>query len=258
MELKNILIQVENGMGTIAVNRPEVRNALNQETISEMRSVMEIWKSDPQVQVVVFTGTGEKAFVSGADIMQLRERSLFDALSSQMQSFYREVELYEKPTIAAINGYALGGGCELAMSCDIRIASSTAKLGLPELNLAIIPGAGGTQRLARLVGRGKAIEMILTGQIIDAEEAKRIGLVTQVAAPDGLMPAVRDTAQAILSKGPLAVRLAKLAIQSGVETDLHTGLVIERLAQAILFTTDDKREGTTAFLEKRKPSYQGK
>ncbi|UOF89024.1 enoyl-CoA hydratase-related protein [Fodinisporobacter ferrooxydans] len=257
MELKNLLIQLENHVGTITINRPDVRNALNAATVHEMRQVLLEWKQNPDVQVVVFTGAGEKAFAAGADIAQLRERTLHDALESQMQSFYREIELYEKPTIAAINGYALGGGCELAMACDIRIAGTNAKLGLPELNLAIIPGAGGTQRLARLVGKGKAVEMILTGAIIGAEEAQNIGLVTQVSGSDRLFETVRETCEKILSKGPLAVRLAKLAIQAGLETDIHTGLLIEKLAQAVLFTSEDKMEGTTAFLEKRKPNFRG-
>jgi enoyl-CoA hydratase len=152
----------------------------------------------------------------------------------------------------------LGGGCELAMSCDVRIASENARFGLPELSLSIIPGAGGTQRLARLVGKGKATEMILTGRTVDAVEAHRIGLVTQVTVPDALGEAVRETAEAILEKGPLAVRLAKLAIQTGFETDQKTGLVVERLAQAVLFNTEDKREGTTAFLEKREPRFEGR
>lgn len=258
MKPNNLLTQVENGVGTITINRPEVRNALNLETVDEMRMVLQQWKQDSEVQVVVFTGAGDKSFAAGADIAQLRERTLFDALESQMQTFYRELELYGKPTIAAINGYALGGGCELAMACDIRIAAAHARLGLPELNLAIIPGAGGTQRLARLVGKGKAVEMILTGMMIDGEEAKRIGLVSQTVSPDRLLDAVRKTADMILAKGPLAVRLAKIAMQTGIETDLQTGLVIERLAQALLFTTEDKREGTAAFLEKRKPNFQGK
>ncbi|MFC4770287.1 enoyl-CoA hydratase-related protein [Effusibacillus consociatus] len=258
MELKNLMTEVENGIGTITINRPEVRNALNLETVNEMRAVLQNWKNDSNVLVVVFTGAGEKSFAAGADIAQLRERTMFDALESQMQAFYRELELYEKPTLAAINGFALGGGCELAMSCDIRIASSNARLGLPELNLGIIPGAGGTQRLARLVGKGKAVEMILTGAIIEAEEAKQIGLVTQVTSPAELTASAHATAEAILAKGPLAVRLAKLAIQTGLETDLPTGLVIEKLSQAILFSSEDKLEGTTAFLEKRKPNFKGR
>jgi enoyl-CoA hydratase/carnithine racemase len=174
-----------------------------------------------------------------------------------MQTVYDEIEAYEKSTIAAVNGLALGGGCELAMACDIRIASESARFGQPEVNLSIIPGAGGTQRLARLVGKGKATEMILTGEVIDAEEAYRFGLVTQVVPQDELAEAVRRAAGAIMSKGPLAVRLAKLAIQTGFETDQKTGLIVERLAQAVLFMSEDKREGTSAFLEKREPDFKG-
>lgn len=258
MNFKNLLIQVADGIGVITLNRPEVRNALNMETVSEMQQVLDAWQEDSEIQVVVFTGAGEKAFAAGADIAQLRDRTMFDALAAQMQGFYDRLEVYQKPTIAAINGYALGGGCELAMSCDIRIASTNAKMGLPELNLGIIPGAGGTQRLARLVGKGKAVEMILTGAMVDANEALRIGLVTQVCQPHELMGSVQTTCHAILQKGPLAVRLAKLSIQTGLETDIHTGMVIEKLAQAVLFQSEDKREGTSAFLEKRKPNFQGK
>lgn len=258
MAYKHLLVQAEQGIGCITINRPEVRNALNAATIDEIRDLLNNWKKDSNVQVVVIIGSGDTSFAAGADIAQLRERTVFDALEARMQSFYSELELYEKPTIAAINGYALGGGCELAMSCDIRIAGSNARLGLPELNLGIIPGAGGTQRLARLVGRGKAVDMILTGAIIDAEEALRIGLVTQVAPLDKLMETVRITAEAIMAKGPLAVRLAKLAIQTGLDTNLQTGLVVERLAQAVLYTSEDKREGTAAFLEKRRAEFQGR
>jgi enoyl-CoA hydratase len=183
---------------------------------------------------------------------------LQDGLAAGMQQLCREIEICDKPTVAAINGFALGGGCELAMACDIRIAAEHAKFGLPELNLAIIPGAGGTQRLARLVGKGRAVEMILTGRILTAQEAERIGLVTQVVSADELLAAAEKTAEQIASKGPLAVRLAKLVIQTGFETDLHSALVVERLAQTILFTTEDKVEGATAFLEKRKANFQGK
>jgi len=207
---------------------------------------------------VLFRGAGEGALAAGADMGELGERTVFDALASMMQGVYDKIEAYEKPTVAAVNGLALGGGCELAMACDVRIASENARFGLPEVTLAIIPGAGGTQRLSRLVGKGRAIEMILTGQIIDAEEAHRIGLVTQVAGVDeDLMDKVRTTAATILSRGPLAVRLAKLAVNTGFETDQKTGLIIERLALALLFDTEDKREGTTAFLEKREPRFRG-
>jgi len=257
-EYETILTAVENGVGQITINRPDARNALNMQVLGDARQALAEFRHDREVGVVVFTGAGERAFAAGADIGELRERTALDALTSVMQGVYDEIEAYEKPTIAAVNGLALGGGCELAMACDVRIASGNARFGLPEVTLAIIPGAGGTQRLSRLVGKGRAIEMILTGQIIDAEEAHRIGLVTQVAGDDeGLMDKVRTTAATILSRGPLAVRLAKLAVQTGFETDQKTGLVIERLAQAVLFATEDKREGITAFLEKREPRFRG-
>jgi enoyl-CoA hydratase/carnithine racemase len=226
--------------------------------VGDLRAALTEFRYDGSVGVVVFTGAGDRAFAAGADIGELREKTLLDALGSTMQQVYDEIEGYEKPTVAAVNGYALGGGCELAMACDIRIASENARFGLPEVALSIIPGAGGTQRLARLVGKGKAIEMVLTGRMISAEEALRVGLVTQVVSPEKLPEAARETANDILSKGPLAVRLAKLAVHAGFETDQKTGLVIERLAQAVLFTSEDKREGTSAFVEKREPNFEGR
>jgi enoyl-CoA hydratase len=257
-EYETILTEVENGVGRITINRPDARNALNTQVLGDIRQALAEFRHDREVSVVVFTGAGDRAFAAGADIGELRVRTALDALAAIMQGVYDEVEAYEKPTIAAVNGFALGGGCELAMACDVRIASKNARFGLPELTLSIIPGAGGTQRLSRLVGKGRAIEMILTSQIIDAEEARRIGLVTQIADEnEDLMDRVRETAAAILKKGPLAVRLAKLAIQTGLETDQKTGLVVERLAQAVLFDTEDKREGTSAFLEKREPHFRG-
>ncbi len=249
--------KIEDGVATITIDRQEVRNALNGQVLEEMRGALEEFRRDKEVGLVVFTGAGEKAFAAGADISELRDRTMLDALTSSMQRFYDEIEDYEKPTIAAVNGFALGGGCELAMACDIRVASETAKMGLPELTLSIIPGAGGTQRLSRLVGKGKATEMILTGAIIDAAEAERVGLVSKVISAGELEETVREMAGKILSKGPLAVRLAKLAVGVGAETDQRTGLVIERLAQAILFESEDKNEGTTAFLEKREPRFRG-
>lgn len=184
---------------------------------------------------------------------------MLDALQSgSMSQVYDMIEACKKPTIAMINGFALGGGCELAMACDIRVASTNAKLGLPELNLAIIPAAGGTQRLARLVGKGKALEMILTGKIIEADEAQAIGLVSEVVSPDELVAKTEEMAEKIISKGPLAVMLAKLSVHHGTETDLKTGLIIEKLSQAILFESEDKLEGTSAFLEKRKADFKGR
>ena len=257
-EYETILTGVEGGVGTITINRPHVRNALNTQVVGDLRAALTEFRYDGSVGVVVFTGAGDRAFAAGADIGELREKTMLDALGSTMQQVYDEIEGYEKPTTAAVNGYALGGGCELAMACDIRIASENARFGLPEVTLSIIPGAGGTQRLARLVGKGKAIEMILTGRMINAEEALRVGLVTQVISPEKLPEAARETADDILSKGPLAVRLAKLAVHAGFEADQKTGLVIERLAQAVLFTSEDKREGTSAFVEKREPNFEGR
>jgi enoyl-CoA hydratase len=257
-EYETILTSVEENVGTITINRPDVRNALSTQVLGDVRGALAEFRYDDEVGVVVFTGAGDRAFAAGADINELRERTFLDALASLMQAVYDEIEDYEKPTIAAVNGLALGGGCELAMACDIRIASENARFGQPEVNLSIIPGAGGTQRLARLVGKGKATEMILTGEIIGAEEAHRVGLVTRVISCDELVDAVRETARSIMSKGPLAIRLAKLAIRTGFETDLKTGLVIERLAQAVLLTSEDKREGVSAFLEKREPEFKGK
>ncbi len=256
-EYETILADVEDGIGKIIVNRPGSRNSLNTQVMGDVRSVLAEFRYDDSVGVVVFTGAEDKAFAAGADIRELKERTMFDALSSVMQAVCDEIEGYEKPTIAAVNGVALGGGCELAIACDIRLASENAKFGQPEVGLSIIPGAGGTQRLARLIGKGRATEMILTGRTMDAEEALRVGLVSKVVPPEELMNTVRQTAHAILEKGPLAVRLAKLATQTGFETDQRTGLVVERLAQAILFTTEDKEEGTSAFIEKREPDFKG-
>ena len=258
MAYETLVTDKQDGIGVITINRPDVRNSMNQQVLEELRSALDELREDDSVGVVMFMGAGEKAFVAGADIGELKERTLLDGLAARMQKLYDEVEGFEKPTIAALNGYALGGGCELAMACDIRIASENAKLGLPETGLSIIPAAGGTQRLARLVGKGRATEMILTGRIIEADEAYNIGLVSYVVPQAELMDAARDTAGQILSKGPLAVRLAKLAIQAGFDADQQTGLTIERLAQTVLYSSEDRLEGTSAFLEKREPEFKGR
>lgn len=259
MGYNNIEITGRERLALITINRPEVRNALNAETLKEIAAALKELEQDDAVGCIVFTGKGEKAFAAGADIGQLIQKTALDALSNNgMQGIYDIIENCSKPTIAMINGYALGGGCELAMSCDIRIASSNAKFGLPELNLSIIPGAGGTQRLSRLVGKGKALEMILTGKIIGADEALRINLISEVVEQDQLFKKVEDVAGQILAKGPLAVKLAKIAVNMGAETDMKTGLLLEKLAQAILFSSEDKKEGTTAFVEKRLANFTGK
>ncbi|WP_277453415.1 enoyl-CoA hydratase-related protein [Janibacter sp. DB-40] len=257
MTYETLLVEVVDRVATVTINRPDVRNAVSAQVQADLRSFLTAARDDDSIGAVVFTGAGEKAFVAGADIAQLAGYTLHTGLASQMQKLYDEVEAFEKPTIAAVNGYALGGGCELAMACDIRVASETARFGLPETNLSVLPGAGGTQRLARLVGTGRAIEMILTGRMVPADEALSFGLVTTVVAPDELLGAAREVADQVLAKGPLAVRLAKLVVRSGMDADQHTGLVVERLAQALLYTSDDKREGTEAFLAKRPAEFTG-
>ncbi|WP_096188862.1 enoyl-CoA hydratase/isomerase family protein [Evansella halocellulosilytica] len=259
MSYETIQIERSGQIAYIYIDRPEVRNALNKKTLDEMVDALHSLKIDDQVGCVVFSGSGDKSFAAGADIGQLQQKTMIDALKKGgMQQVYDEIENYEKPTIAMINGFALGGGCELAMACDIRIASTNAKFGLPELNLSIIPGAGGTQRLTRLVGKGKALELILTGKIIDGKEAELIGLISELVEPEQLQKKTEEVAKQILAKGPLAVKLAKLSINLGAETDLKTGLMVEKLSQAILFSSEDKVEGTKAFLEKRKPQFYGK
>jgi len=257
-DYRNIIVERDGRIAVLTINRPEVRNALDPATWDELSRAVRELEADREVGALIITGAGDKAFAAGADIRSLRERTMLEVLAYSAQEILNQLEQLSKPVIAAINGYALGGGCELAMACDIRVAAETARLGLPELNLGIIPGAGGTQRLARLVGLGRAKELILTGEIIDAAEAERIGLVNKVVPADRLMDAAREVAEKILSKGPVAVAMAKRVIQAGADVDLRSGLVMEKLAQTVLFATEDRLEGTTAFLEKRKPRFQGR
>jgi enoyl-CoA hydratase/carnithine racemase len=258
MSYPTLTVEVTERLATVTIRRPEVRNALSRQVLADLRSAFATLREDDAVGVVAITGAGDKAFVAGADISQLQGYTLHTGLDAEMQRLFDEIEAFEKPTIAAVNGFALGGGCELAMSCDIRVATDRARFGLPETNLSVLPGAGGTQRLARLVGTGRAIELILTGRFVDAAEAREIGLVTSVVPPAELLNEVRTVADRILAKGPLAVRLAKLVVRAGMDADQRTGLVVERLAQALLYTTDDKREGATAFLEKRPAAFSGR
>ncbi|WP_336469853.1 enoyl-CoA hydratase/isomerase family protein [Bacillus massiliigorillae] len=256
---ETILVERKGNIAYIIINLPEVRNRLSKETTTEFFSALEELKTDDGIGCVVFTGQGDKAFAAGADINQLNAREALDVLKpGGMQEIYDYIESYEKPTIAMINGLALGGGCELALACDIRVMAEHAKIGLPELNLAIIPSAGGTQRLTRLMGKGKAIEMILLGKFISAYDAERFGLVSEIVPLDELQAKVEEIAGQILAKGPLAVKLAKIAIHLGADVDMKTGLMIERLSQAVLFSTEDKQEGTGAFIEKRKPEFTAK
>jgi enoyl-CoA hydratase len=256
---QNIEVNKKGRLAYLIINRPELRNALSIETLQEIVDALDELREDETIGCVIFTGKGEKSFAAGADINQLRQKTALDVFKpGGMQEVYDLIEMYDKPTIAMVNGFALGGGCELALACDIRTASVNAKFGLPELNLSILPGAGGTQRLARLVGKSKALDMILTGKMIDGEDAYRIGLVSEVVSPDELEAKTEEVAGKILAKGPLAVKLAKIAVQAGFESDQRTGLLIEKLAQAVLFSTEDKIEGTNAFLEKRSPNFNSK
>ncbi len=258
MTYKNILAEKAEGIGTITINREEVRNAIDPPTYREIVAAMEAFEADDEVGVIIITGAGDKSFAAGSDIRQIRDRTMTDGLAAPPQRALSKIENIEKPIIAAINGFALGGGCELSMACDIRIASDRAKLGQPEVNLGIMPGAGGTQRLIHLVGLGKAKELILTGDVIDANEAERIGLVNKVVPHDQVMDAAREMAKKIISKGPLAVRLAKMTMNAGVKGGQEAAMLVERFAQAALMTTEDKTEGTSAFLEKRKPKFRGR
>lgn len=255
---QNILIEKSNAFGLIKINRPAVRNALDSQTYEEITAALTAFETDPTISVVILTGEGDKAFASGADISQLQKRNFLDALEPGLQGVCRRLELSSKVTIAAVNGFALGGGCELALACDIRIASSKAKFGLPELNLAIIPGGGGTQRLSRIIGKGRALDMILTGAIITAERAEYIGLISKVVEPEMLVEEAIAYAQVIAAKGPVALRLAKQVVHQGFDLTLEAGLALEKYAQAIVFESNDKLEGTTAFLEKRQAQFTGK
>ena len=258
MAFDNIMLENDEGIGILTLNRPEKRNALDPKTWEETQAAVRQCKTDKAMKVLIITGAGGKAFASGADIGALRERKTLETLESVSQDVLNDIENLSKPVIAAIDGFALGGGCELAMACDIRIATEKSKLGQPEVNLGVIPGAGGTQRLQRLVGIGKAKELIFTGDIISAAEAKSIGLVNQVVeTSEELLPKAKEMAQKICAKGPVAIAMSKAAINVGANTDIYSGLMFEKFAQTVAFSTDDRIEGTSAFLEKRKPAFKG-
>jgi enoyl-CoA hydratase len=256
MAYENLIFTKNNGIATITLNRPGVRNALDLATWKEIRQVIEEVE-DQSIQVLIFTGAGDEAFAAGTDIKWLHERSMLATLEAYSQRVLQMLEDLWKPSIAAVNGFALGGGCELAMACDIRIASEQAKFGQPEVRLGILPGAGGTQRLPRLVGVAKAKELIFSGEIIDAAVAERIGLVNRVVPHAKLMESAMELANKIMRQGPVAIQLAKAAINTGVNFGPGAGYVCERLAQTVLFGTEDRIEGTSAFLEKRRPDFKG-
>ena len=260
MAYENINYTVENGVATIAINRPKALNALNLATLTELKDVVEKIAVDKAVQVVIITGAGEKSFVAGADIVEMSTKNAVEGrVWGQVgQNVFTEIENLPQPVIAAVNGFALGGGCELACACDIRYASENAKFGQPEVGLGITPGFGGTQRLTRVVGRGHAKELIYTANIIDAQEALRIGLVNKVVPQAELMDVVMKVAKTITKKAPVAVQLAKAAINRGINCDVVTGISYEAEVFGLCFATADQKEGMKAFIEKRKPTFEGK
>ena len=252
----NIKLEEEEHIWTLTISRPEQRNALDAPTVKEFHEALDSLDTS-RPGVLILTGAGERAFVSGADIGDLRTRTKIEALAGINTGLFSRVENFPWPVIGAVNGFALGGGCELTLACDIRIASENARFGLPEASLGIIPAAGGTQRLPRLIGLSRAKEWVLTGDIYDAREAERIGLVSRVVPIEKLMETAKEMARKILARAPLAVRLAKISLNASSHTPLDAGLTLEMLAQGILFESKDKYEGMTAFLEKRKPKFTG-
>lgn len=257
MTYENVILRKENNIGILSINRPDELNSLNSAVLNELDRVINQISLDDEIHVLIITGEG-RAFVAGADIGEMKNKNPMEArdFAKKGLSVFSKIELMEKPVIAAVNGFALGGGCELAMCCDIRIASDKAKFGQPEVGLGITPGFGGTQRLPRLVGLGYAKQLIFTGDIIKADEALRIGLVNNVVPSSELMDTAIKLAEKIASKGQLAIRFAKSAINRGIETDLETAMVIERELFALCFATEDQKEAMAAFLEKREADYK--
>ncbi|MCF6266812.1 MAG: enoyl-CoA hydratase-related protein [Desulfuromusa sp.] len=259
MTYKNLLIDIENGMAIVTINRPKAMNALNEITLTELQDAFVNCAEDDAIQVIIITGSGEKAFVAGADIAAMQPLTALEArqFAKLGHQVMRTIEGCPKPVIAAVNGFALGGGCELALGCDIRIVAENVKFGQPEVNLGVIPGFGGTQRLARLIGKGRAMELIFTGAMVDASEAYRIGLANKVVPFDQLLDTAKAMAATIISKGSYAVQFAKEAIHNGLELDLDRANQYEAELFGLCFATKDQKEGMLAFLEKRQAKFKG-
>jgi enoyl-CoA hydratase/carnithine racemase len=256
----NLLYETKDAIAYITFNRPKVLNALNKCVITELKTAFEAARDDSAVRGVILVGAGDKAFAAGADISEMLNDTPLEAEAKTRlgQALTTLIENLGKPVIAAVNGYALGGGCELAMACTIRLASETAKFGQPEVKIGIMPGYGGTQRLPRLVGKGRALQLILTGEVIDAEEAHRIGLVNEIVQSSGLIARAEAILKQINANGPQGVRFSIEAVNKGLETTMDEGLVIEASLFALCAATEDKKEGTTAFLGKRTPQFKGR
>lgn len=258
MEFKNFLLVQEDGIAVFTINRPEVRNALNAECWEEIDAFREYVERTDEVQIAIITGSGEKAFAAGADLNFLKIRTMVEALDGLAQRVLQRLEDCNKPVIAALNGVAFGGGCELALACDIRIVAENTKMGLPELGLGVLPGGGGTQRLAKLIGLGRAKELILTGRAVDADEAVRIGLASRAVPREELLGVAREMASAIMKKGPLAVRIAKKLITASMSSDDCSGMLLELFGYGLVIASEDKNEGVNSFFEKRPPEFKGR
>lgn len=260
MDLSNLLYELTDGVATVTVNRPKVLNALNTETLAELDGLLAEIAGDDAVRVVILTGSGEKAFVAGADIKELNRLSPLEAArhAAKGQSIFDRLEGLGKPSIAAINGFALGGGLELAMACTLRIAADNARMGLPEITLGLIPGFAGTQRLPRLVGQGRALQLVLTGGMVKADRAESIGLVNEVVPADGLMDRARELAGQLAGFSGAILGLAESTVRRGAEMAFHEAIAFEAAQFGVAFATDDAREGMGAFLEKRKAEFQGR
>lgn len=260
MELKNILLSVENGIAVLTINRPKVLNALNVETLKELQAAIQEVKENASVKVLIITGAGEKAFVAGADIQEMKDMNSVQALafSKLGHQTMKMIQDLDRPVIAAVNGFALGGGTEVALACDFIYAADSAKFGLPEVTLGVFPGFGGTQRLTRLIGKGKAKEMIMTGKMIGAQEALQMGIANRVFPLASLLEETRKTAVQIAGNGPIGVRLAKMVVNDGFDIGLEEACSMESVGFSLCFTTEDQKEGMKAFTEKRKPNYQGR
>jgi enoyl-CoA hydratase len=260
MNFENILFEKKNSIAYVTVNRPKVLNALNMATMEDLRAAFTTIKDDREIRVAIMTGSGEKAFIAGADIAELAKHDAVSAkeYTHRGQSVLDLIENLGKPVIACINGFALGGGCEIALACTMRLASENAKLGQPEVKLGIIPGYGGTQRLPRLVGKGIAMQLLLSGEMISAQEAHRIGLVNEVTPAAELISRAEAIAQKIIANAPLAVQYAMEAVNKGMEMTLAEGLYLEAVLFGVACATEDKKEGTTAFLEKRPAQFKGR
>jgi enoyl-CoA hydratase/carnithine racemase len=260
LSLANVLYEKSNGIARVIINRPKVLNALNKPTFADLRTVFENARDDDRVRGIILTGAGDKAFIAGADISELAQAGAFQAEESSRfgQAVLELIENLGKPVVAAINGFALGAGCETAMACTIRIAVENAKFGQPEVKLGLLPGGGGTQRLPRLVGKGRALQLILSGEMIDAQEAYRIGLVNEVVSAANLMARAETILKQISANAPIAIKFAIEATNKGLDTSQSEGFALEASYFGICAATDDKKEGTSAFLEKRVPQFHGR